>query len=473
MTLPDEEITRLLQEYLRTTSTQGAALAVLKDGRVLFSMAGGVASRKDNSPMTTSTLFGAGSINKTFTALAFLLLEREGLLSLQDPVSKYLPEVEREVQYVHESPMGEHAPLLLKHLLSHTSGIPELGYIVSLFFRLCGVEGQGPYTPDDTAGLFSGVIKAARVRYRQPGAKFLYSNENYVLLARIAELVTGESFAEVVCKRILLPLGMNHSSIGFHGDNQSLSRITGYVPAASGPAPVALTIPEASHGPGGLVTTIEDMSRYLAFLQGQGQLGGQGITVYAPSLWTKVVPRDGVAGLHYGLGWYIQEDEFSEPLIYHGGDILFSGGICALLPQQGVGIVVGQNAAGSPSLTAFARKVLRHFLHGEEQTGNDIATKTLTPDEITGVYQSHDRVYSMEACFDHGILKLRLRIPGSSATPELPFAISDVTEWKSEFRPADYPPSPRRGGCVFIRSGAEGQVWLQYENYLLQKTAAY
>jgi hypothetical protein len=213
------------------------------------------------------------------------------------------------------------------------------------------------------------------------------------------------------------------------------------------------------------------MSRYLAFLQGQGELGGQGIAAYSSSLWNKVISREGVMGLHYGLGWYIQEEEFSEPFIYHGGDILFGGGICALLPQQGVGIVVGQNAAGSPALTAFARKTLRLFLRDVEQTGNDIATKILTAAEIAGVYQSHDGVYSMEACFDRGILKLRLRIPGSSAIPELPFATSNVTESKSEFSPADYPPSPRRGGCVFIRSGTEGQVWLQYENYLLQKTA--
>jgi CubicO group peptidase (beta-lactamase class C family) len=472
MMFSEEEITRLLQDYLRSTATQGAALAVLKDGDVIFATAEGLASREDNLPLATSTLFGAGSITKTFTALVFLLLEREGFLSLQNPVSKYLPEIEQEVRYIQTPRQREVAPLLLKHLLSHTSGIPELGYTVSLFFRLCGVEGQGPYAPDDAAGFFSGVIKAARVRYQQPGTKFLYSNENYVLLVRIAELVTGEPFAEIVRKRILLPLGMNHSSIGFCDANRSLPRITGYVPAASGPAPVALTIPESSYGPGGLVTNIEDMSRYLAFLQGKGELGGQGISAYAPSLWNKIIARDGVAGLHYGLGWYIQENEFSEPLIYHGGDILFSGGICALLPQHGVGIVVGQNAAGSPSLTAFARKVLRLFLNSKEQTANDITAKALTPDEISGVYQSHDGVYTTEAYFDHGILKLRLRVPGSSAVPELPFATSNVTESKSEFSPADYPASPRRGGCVFIRLSIQGQVWLQYENYLLQKTAA-
>ncbi|MBI9044945.1 MAG: beta-lactamase family protein [Anaerolineaceae bacterium] len=464
-----QEITQSLQDYLQATAIQGAALAVLKDGQVFFSTAKGFASSEDNCPMATSTLFGAGSITKTFTALVFLLLEREGFLSLQDPVSKFLPDVEQDVRYILSQENGEKFPLLVKHLLSHTSGIPELGYTVSQLFRLCGVKEQGPYAPDDTSGLFSGLVKAAGIRYQQPGKIFLYSNGNYVLLARIAELVTGETFAEVVRKRILLPLGMKHSFIGFCKENHSTSCITGYIPSASGSSPVPLSIPEASYGPGGLVTNIDDLSRYLLFFLGNGKLNGKKSTTYSQSLWKKITARDGIAGSSYGLGWFIQENIFSEALIYHGGDILFSGGICALLPQHKAGIIMGQNAAGSPELLKFATNILSLVLNKDEHSEKPACSTVLTANEITGVYKSHDQVYTIEAFFEHSVLKLRLMIPGSSEMPELSFTAFKTTESRAEFCPATYPPSTKRNGCIFVRTGVQQQVWLQYESYLLQK----
>jgi CubicO group peptidase (beta-lactamase class C family) len=466
-------VSQHLREYLRSTGTPGAALAVMRGKDVLFSTAEGLACRETGALMTTSTLFGAGSITKTLTALVFLLLEREGCLHLDDPVSAYLPQVEENVQYIGENDPQQPSPLKLRHLISHSSGIPELGYVVSLLFRLCGVKEQGPYEVDDCAGLFSGVMQAARLRYTKPGNKFLYSNENYVLLARIAEKVTGEPFAKIVQTRIFTPLGMIDSSIGLDHTKRLKDRITGYIPGVSGPVPIPLNIPSASFGPGGLVTTIDDLARYLGFLLGRGAIAGQDISAYSQTLWRKVIAKDWVPGLFYGMGWYIQENEFQEPLIYHGGDLLFSGGICMLLPQSRLGIVVGQNAAGSPALTALGCGILRLVMKEEDQSGRLTGSASGNPiaiENLSGVYKSQDGIFTIEVYFDHGLLKIRPYMPGVGSLSDIPFAPVNISTEKVEFKPAGYPPAARQSGCVFIRSGSRDQTWLQYENLLLLKS---
>lgn len=466
-------VSRLLKEYLRSSGAPGAALSVMKDGKVLFSTAEGFANRESGAPMSTATLFGAGSITKTLTALVFLILEREGFLHLDDPVSVYLPRVEEDVQYIEESEPAQPSPLLLYHLLSHTSGIPEMGFGISHLFRLCGVKEQGPYEIDDVDGLFSGLVEAARLRYQRPGKKFLYSNENFILLAKIAELVTGTPFAELVQTRILVPLGMLDSSIGFDDPGRLKDCITGYFPGASGPMPIPFHVPPAIFGAGGLVTSIDDLSHYLGFLLENGVIAGQDISGYSPTLWNKVIPKDWVPGRFYGLGWYIQENEFCEPLIYHGGDLLFSGGICMLLPESHMGIVLGQNTAGSPVGFDFACKVLRLLKQDGDQPvclAESADNGLIAAKDLVGVYNNHDCIYTVEVTFKDGILKLRPQLPGVGSLPELSFAAENTSPGKVEFKPVDYPPPSRRSGCVFIRSNNNHQVWLQYEDYLFLRS---
>ncbi|MCE5208135.1 MAG: beta-lactamase family protein [Chloroflexi bacterium] len=468
------EISHLLKNYLNSSGAPGAALAVMWQGKIICSMSEGAASLEKSIPMTTATLFGAGSISKTFTALAFLLLEREGFLSLDDPVSKYLPDVDQAVVFIGETVPKEKSPLLLRHLLSHSSGIPELGLVVSQFFRLCGVNTQGPYDLNDNKGLLPGASEAAKQRYLQPGEKFLYSNENYVLLAHIAELVTGQPFAEIIKTKILMPLGMTHSSIGYMESDPRNAVITGYVPALNPPLPVPLQIPVASYGPGGLVTTIDDLSKYLGFLLGSRQLAGEGISTYSKKLWKKVIPRNGSTGQFYGLGWYIQENDFSGPFIYHGGDILFSGGICAVLPEYGLGIVIGQNAGSTPILVDFTRDVF-HLILGEEGLENRVSppqSEMFSMNELSGVYTTYADVYTVEVYFRHGILILRVNIPGSESVSELPFAASSLSDSRAEFIAADFPIPPRRASCVFIRSESGEEIWLQYGDYLFRKNVS-
>jgi hypothetical protein len=245
-------------------------------------------------------------------------------------------------------------------------------------------------------------------------------------------------------------------------------------------------------GPGGLVTNIDDLSHYLGFLLGKGVIAGQDISGYSQSLWKKVIPKDWIPGLFYGAGWYIQENEFCEPLIYHGGDLLFSGGICMLLPQSRLGIVLGQNAAGSSIGFDFACAVLRLLKQdgaqpatqfvakrtscstspsGSTSSESIAACKAVIPsDDLAGLYKNRDGIYSVEAIFDEGMLKLRPQVPGVVSLPEITFSVVKASNEIVEFKPVGYPSPSKRSGCVFLRSIGGDQIWLQYENYLFLRS---
>ena len=467
----ESAIRQRLQAYLQVNGVPGASLAVVNTAGQTLQLSEGNADFVHGVPMTTKTLFAAGSITKTITALIFLLLEDEGLLHLDDPVSAWYPQVEEGVCYLQDDGASGETPLLLRHLLSQSSGIPELGYVVSQLFRVCGVADQGPYAIEDVEGMFNGILQAAPLRWQRPGKQFLYSNENFVLLARIAEQVTGEQFATIVQKRIFAQLGMQQSSIGMNPNMQDLPRISGSIPGANGPIPVALAIPPGTAGPGGLLSTIEDMSRYMAFLLGRISLNGRDISRYAPILWNKVVPKNWVPGLWYGTGWYIQDGEFDEPLIYHGGDLLYSGGICALLPKRGIGIVLGQNSGGSPALSVLAHEIMRVAIYDNNNIHPNLQTKNkFTPDLINGTYHTQDQVYHLSAEINNGLLQLRLHLPGVGDLPPMPFAAVKAGGNRMEFLPAGFPPPQKRSGCVFLLDPTANKIWLQYENSLFMKS---
>lgn len=500
----EAEIRASVEAYRAKTGTRGLALSAILEGRHIASIASGEADAAGR-PMAAETRFAAGSITKTFAALAFLILEREGALSLDDPVSRYVPGVDEKVSFVDPPPGGKADALRLRHLLSHTSGIPELGYAVSLLFRLCGAEGQGPYRPDDPAGLLAGLASAARDRLGAPGTRFMYSNENFVLLAAAAEAATGQGFADIVASRVLEPLGMADSSIGL-GRPGGTRIADGFVPGPSGLRRVEPAIPKAVYGPGGLVTTVDDLGLYLSFLQGSGGLGGEGADYYGRRMWRGVLGRDGFPGLSYGLGWYIEEGEFDEPLVYHGGDVLYSGGIVALLPRRRLGVAVGQNAAGSQALGALARAALRALVDaglGGAATGagrQARAVAAASPDHrspaspdsaaesadgsvaalesLVGLYLTRDGVYELEAALVDGALALRPRIPGAGWAPWVRLSAASCGDANrsggeqegaiASFAPAGTP-RPRGPGCEFYRTG--DALRLRYDNCLFTRRA--
>jgi len=173
-------------------NTPGGALLVTKEGNVIYKKCFGLANLEHKVPIRPNTLFELASVSKQFTAFATLLLEKEGRISLDDEIQKYLPEL----------PQWE-KPVTIRHLLHHTSGLWEY----NILRNYAGFKYQDYYIFDDLYRL----LIHQKEPINEPGTQWNYSNTGYFLLAEIIARVTGELFSSWTKKHIFAPLGMKDS----------------------------------------------------------------------------------------------------------------------------------------------------------------------------------------------------------------------------------------------------------------------
>jgi CubicO group peptidase (beta-lactamase class C family) len=220
----------------------GCAVSVMKAGKIVYARGYGMADVALGVPLTPGTPMNVASTSKQFTALAVLLLEKEGKLRLDDDVRRYVPEV----------PDFGHT-LTIRTLLNHTSGLRELG---NLFYFSGWRISDEQYKSD---ALY--MIQRQRALNHLPGAEFSYNSTGYTFLALIVERVSGVSFRRFVIDRIFTPLGMAHSDVQEDVDQVIPHRATGYW----GHDPARLRTARASYsfaGHGGVVTSVEDLAKW-------------------------------------------------------------------------------------------------------------------------------------------------------------------------------------------------------------------
>jgi D-alanyl-D-alanine carboxypeptidase len=187
--LPDDlksKIDAAANQILSLTKVPSASIAVVKDGRIAYLQAYGEARLSPATEATPQMQYSIGSISKQFTAAAVLLLAQEGKLNINDPVSKYLPELTR----AHE--------VTIRMLLSHTSGYQDYwpeDYVMTSM--------MSPTTAQHILDEWG-----KRPLDFDPGTQWQYSNTNYVIAGRIVEQVSGMALIDLLEKRIFLPLGM-------------------------------------------------------------------------------------------------------------------------------------------------------------------------------------------------------------------------------------------------------------------------
>src|SRR5687767_10109648 len=225
----------------------GCAAAVSLNGELVFEKAFGLADLEHNVPNTTQTIFESGSVAKQFTAGALVLLQQDGKLSLDDPVRKHIPELP-----------DYGAPLTIRHLLNHTSGLRDWGTVLSL-------TGAGRGERVITQDLALDVITHQRALDFTPGAEYSYSNSGYNLAAVIVERVSKQKFPAFVEERLFKPLGMKNSS--WRDDYQRVvpGRAQAYSHQNNGPWRLNMPFMNV-YGNGGMLTTVGDWMKWNAML---------------------------------------------------------------------------------------------------------------------------------------------------------------------------------------------------------------
>jgi CubicO group peptidase (beta-lactamase class C family) len=187
------KIDTLIAQIGLSSETPGGVVGVIKNGKIVFIKAYGLANFETEEPNTTSTLFNLGSVSKQFTAAAILMLANEKKLSLKDDIRKYLPDFP---DYGYS--------ITIENLVHHTCGIRSNDVLALMAGTQDSIETQD--------GIYSLIIKQKSLNFK-PGDEFLYSNSGYVLLVKIIEKISGMKFSQFIEKNIFQPVGMNQTDI--------------------------------------------------------------------------------------------------------------------------------------------------------------------------------------------------------------------------------------------------------------------
>jgi len=362
-----------------TTSAPGCAVGVARNGRTLLSRAYGMADLEHDVANTPETVFEAGSVSKQFTAAAVALLARQGRLSLDDDVRRWIPEVP-----------DYGMTITLRHLLNHTSGLRDWGTVVDL-------AGWPRGSRIHTHAHVLDVVSRQRALNFTPGAEYLYSNTGYNLLAITVERASGVSFAEFSYREIFEPLGM--TSTQWRDDFTRIVPRRAVAYARRGGAYHKQMPFENVHGNGGLLTTVGDLLRWNQALD-SGTLAG------LDTLETRGVLTSG-RRIQYALGLFVSEHRGTRE-VSHSGATAGYRAFLARYPEHGLSVAVLCNAAQA-NATALAYRAVGAFIGG--RLGDDAPPAAVPVDAAelsrrAGTYRSRRTGAPMRLAVQDGKLRM-------------------------------------------------------------------
>ncbi len=320
-----DSISEQIEDYLSQTypATQpGATVIITKDGEMIFRGAYGMADLELAVPLAPDMVFRLGSITKQFTGAAILLLEQEGKLSVDDPITKFLPDY----------PTHGH-DITVAHLLAHTSGIRSY----------TGIPGwmDKKIKEDLTLEELIDAFKSEPMDFA-PGERYLYNNSGYVLLGAVVEAASGKSYEEFLEERIFGPLEMERSDFGNHS-RIIKHRARGYQAGPGGWSNAQYLSMTQPHAAGSLLSTVDDLARWDRSLY-TGELFDQ---ESMNKIFEPFELNDGTS-TDYSYGFSIGELR-GRKSISHGGGINGFRTFALRVPEEKLYVAVLTNAAGHPA----------------------------------------------------------------------------------------------------------------------------
>ncbi|HRF80987.1 MAG TPA: serine hydrolase domain-containing protein [Flavobacteriales bacterium] len=412
------ELDAFLARYA-TQDSPGLAIRVMHHGEVVYSKGSGLADLAHGLPITTTTAFHVGSITKQFTAFALLLLERDGLLSLEDDVHRFLPELPTDAK-----------PITLRELVQHRSGFRDIDDLL----RLRGIGPNDEVTQAEAVDL---LLRQTGLNF-EPGTAMEYSNSGYILLAEVVGRVSGKPFPVFVQERILEPLGM--------GSSQVLAAPGRIVPNSArsygldGADYMERPLNSTFYGSTGLCTSVEDLCKWAANFTSH---------VVGDHALVERMQRSGVLTtgepLTYAMG--LDHKEYRGiPVVFHGGGIAAYRAYLVRVPAHDLLIAIASNAEDLNPITT-AEKTMDLFLADEiavaERSKAPARSRASRPAALLGDYELFPgMVFSVEQAKK----RLMLRIPGNDA----PVPLKEVGE--NRFQLGD------RFNELLFRIGAHGKA---------------
>jgi CubicO group peptidase (beta-lactamase class C family) len=352
------------KEFDQLLSTQfgaghpGATVLIARKGQVIYKNAFGLANMELSSPMRVDNIFKIGSITKQFTAIAILQLWEQGKLSLQDEITRFIPDYPTQGNKI-----------TIENLLTHTSGIRDHTSIPDTVQR-----SKLDFTPIEMIDYF----KNQPMRFA-PGTRWEYSNSNYTLLGYIIEKITGKTYAEYLEENFFKPIGMIHSQ--YASDTKIIrGRVNGYVKTKDGFENAPYTSMTQPYAAGSILSTVGDLLKW-----------NQAVISYKlvkketlDRAWSRYKLRDGTL-TNYGYGWrmgYIQ----GSPSIWHAGLVRGFITMAIYLPKEDVFVTVLTNSENNPIEEIVSK--LAAIAIGNPYEYKAIAMDSVTLKSYEGVYEN-------------------------------------------------------------------------------------
>jgi CubicO group peptidase (beta-lactamase class C family) len=384
-------IDTVFKRWAKKNSFPSIAYGLVIGDKLVYSGATGLANVKDNRPATTKTLYRIASMSKSFTAMAILKLRDEGELSLTDPVSKYIPEINGGGALTTDAPS-----ITIQNLLTMSAGFPE-------------DNPWGDRQLADKDQELLGQVKNGISFSNVPGVAFEYSNMGFALLGNIVTKVSGTTYQKYITENIMKPVGMNDSRWEYSEIPADVFA-PGYRYEDNTWKEEPILHDGAYGAMGGMICTIEDFAKYVSLhlsawpprnTSDSGPIKRSSIReMHQPWRVSGMAPNartrtgtlcPGVSGYGYGLGW--RQDCNGLTRISHSGGLPGYGSEWRIYPEYNMGIVSFANHTyGAPG---FPNGVVLDTLI--QLAG--IKKRTLPPSQI--LLQRKDEIVGLLPGFDN------------------------------------------------------------------------
>lgn len=361
----------VMAQTMPSLRVPGAAVVIVKDGRVVLLKGYGVAGLTDGPPVDPATsVFHIASVSKAFTALTALTYVESGRLSLEADVRQYLRSRFRSLR----------APVTLGQLLTHTSGLDDEEI------------GDAARTADDVEALEPYLARRLPPLVLSPGAAVKYSNHGVALAGLVIEAASGVPFEVAVQRAVFEPLGMHHSSFAQRPVGHEVTPHE-----RRGDVPVALTPYFVRPTPAyGMTTTAEDVSRFLLAATARAEPATPLARALRAMQLTRVRTHPRIPGVTHGL---FEATQNGERALYHEGGMNGFTSFLLLVPDQQLGLFVVQNLRDGDLRRALTTAVIDHYIpRAQPPPVSALAGANLA--EYAGTYR-FNRTY-----YPHSVMKV-------------------------------------------------------------------
>lgn len=359
-------------ETLARWNAPGVAIAIVKDGKVVVSKGYGVRNPLTRAPMGKDTIFPIGSLSKAFTSFGAGLLVDEGRMSLDAPVSTYLPGISLK-------DAAASSGLTLRDMLSHRSGLPLHDHI---WFH------NAALTPDQLLGRMAHLEPSAPLR-----AKYQYNNNMVILAGLAVEKAAGKPFEEFLTQRIFIPLEMRRTTFSPVEARSDDNHIAGIEVLHGKRTDVPMFRNTRLLNPaGGLYSSVGDLTHWMLTQLNGGTFKDRRIIqpatladIHRPHMVTDAKVRDPeVVSTSYGLGWGASVYR-GRQMVSHNGALPGATTSIMLVPNEQIGVTVLTNLGSSELPQALSRAIVDRLLaaSGKDWTGEALARRTAA--EASGV----------------------------------------------------------------------------------------